>query len=502
MRTPWTASSRRLAYGLALASVSVAAVAHYRSEGTTLPVDDAYITLHNAEVLRRGIDPQFAVAAMVGATSAAHTVLLAIIGAVVHGEAAGWLGAWVGIAVYVTGVTALGVRHRISRWDTLLLVLLSLVVAEVPHQLTNGLETGLAMGALAWCLALTEPGESRSFSPLQPLLCGLLPFLRPELSVASAALLATRWLRLRAAGALDARRALTDLGLATLAAAPWALINLVQLGALVPSTIAAKRAFFAEGCIPGHVRWEWVRHHIRGFAGSVGYASRSIVLWPLAVGGRVGLITAAALVVAFATQFPGALGHYEYRYQYVLLPFGLAALAASRAHPSRWIRGVALALTLVGIDASVWHVGERWRQHRQRCAFTRAELAGVTTFVRTTLPRDARVLVHDVGYMAFASERSLVDLVGLKTPPAVALHQQLTWATCGPARAEAVHRLALATRPSHLVVLDSWDAIYRIVEGLRSHGWVVERVRSTGRYQVFALTPPQSTVNRPPGPVS
>jgi len=51
--------------------------------------------------------------------------------------------------------------------------------------------------------------------------------------------------------------------------------------------------------------------------------------------------------------------------------------------------------------------------------------------------------------------------------------------------------LALATRPTHLVVLDSWDAIYRIVDSLRARGWVVDRVRPTGRYQVFALTPPR-----------
>ena len=490
MRSPWSVAARRAAYGLALAAVAAVAVVHYRVEGTALPVDDAYITLHNAEVLRRGFDAQFGVAAMVGATSAVHTVLIALVGAVVPGEAAGWLGAWLGIGVYVTGVLSLGIRHRLGRADAALLIVLALVVGEVPHQLTNGLETGLAMGALAWVLALTEPDASVSVSPLQPCLCGLLPFLRPELSVASAALLATRWLRLRRAGLLDGRRALTDLGLATLGASPWALLNLAQLGALVPSTIAAKRLFFAEGCLPQPLRLEWARLHVVGFLERIGYLSRSVVLWPLATAGRVGLLTAGALVFAYATQFPGALGHYEYRYQYVLLPFALAALASARAHPARWIRGAALALTLVAIDTNAWHLGERWREHRLRVAFTRAELRGVATFVRTALPRDARLLVHDVGYLAFAGERSLVDIVGLKTPRAVALHRRFTWASCGAARAEAVHRLALATRPTHLVVLDTWDSIFHIADGLRARGWRVEPVRPTHRYLVFALTPP------------
>ena len=56
--------------------------------------------------------------------------------------------------------------------------------------------------------------------------------------------------------------------------------------------------------------------------------------------------------------------------------------------------------------------------------------------------------------------------------------------------ADAVHRLALETRPTHLVVLDSWDAIYRIADGLRAHGWRVDPVRPAGRYQVFSLAPP------------
>ena len=68
MRAPWSDRARRIAHGLALAAVAGAAAVHLRVEGTTLPVDDAYITLHNAEALRRGVDPQFGVAAMVGAS--------------------------------------------------------------------------------------------------------------------------------------------------------------------------------------------------------------------------------------------------------------------------------------------------------------------------------------------------------------------------------------------------------------------------------------------------
>lgn len=490
MITGWSARERRVAYAVALAAVAAAAVVHYRGEGTSLPVDDAYITLHNAAVLRRGVDPELGVPAMVGATSPVHTVLLALLGVVFRGELAGWVGAWVGVAAYVTGVVALAVRHRLSRWDALLLVAVAVIVGDVPHQLMNGLETGLAMGALAWAIALTEPVDGPSVGPAQPLLCGVLPFLRPELSVASAGLLALRWLRLRRAGAFGLRRALVDVALALAGTAPWAALNLAQLGSLAPSTIGAKRLFFAEGCLPPRVRWDWAVGAVDRFLGTLGYLPRALLLWPLAGAGRVGMLVAAALFLAYETQFPGALGHYEYRYLYALLPFALASLAAARAHRAAWVRWAALLLAIVAVDTNAWNAKARWAEHRQRCAFTRAELAGLARFVRTSLPRDARLLVHDVGYVAFAGERRVVDLVGLKTPRAVELHRRLTWATCGMGRSDAVHQLALATRPTHLVVLDSWDSIYQIVGGLRAHGWKLEPARPVARYLVYALTPP------------
>lgn len=486
----WSKSERRIAHGLVLALVAAAAVVHYRSEGTSLPVDDAYITLHNALVLRRGVDPELGVPAMVGATSPVHTALLALIGTAVRGEAAGWLGNWVGVAAYLTGVVALAARHRLSRWDALLLVALAAIVGDSPHQLMNGLETGLAMGALTWAIVLTEPTDAPASEAAQPVLCGLLPFLRPELSLAGAGLLALRWLRLRAGGALTARRALADVGLALAGAAPWIALNVTQLGALLPSTISAKRLFFAEGCLPPATRWEWAIGAVTRFLGTLGYLTRALPLLGLAAVGRVGVAVAVAMFVAYETQFPGALGHYEYRYLYALLPFVIATLAAARAHRSRWVRGAALLLIVVTIDTSVWTARARWTEHRQRCAFTRAELASVATFARTTLPRDARLMVHDVGYIAFAGQRRVVDLVGLKTPQAVALHRRFTFPTCGPGRAEAVHRLALQTRPTHLVVFDSWDAIYRIADGLRAHGWRLEPARPVARYLIYALTPP------------
>ena len=490
MRAPWTARATAWTYAGALAAVALAARVHYHREGTVLPVDDAYITLHNADVLRAGVDPILGVPALVGATSVAHTVLVAMVGAFVRGEPGAWFTAWIGVAAYVTGVLAIAVRQRLARWEAALLLAVALVVGEVPHQLLNGLETGLAMGALAWCLALAEGVDPRKPPVLQPVLCGVLPFLRPELAAATPLLLLTRWARLRRAGALGRDRVLRDLGLCALGALPWAALELAQLGTLVPSTVRAKRLFFAEGCLPWRIRRDWTVGNLRHFSALLGSLGRAAVVLPFVAAGRTLLVFGGVVIGAYVTQFPGALAHYEHRYLYVLLPFVVAAIAEARTHRWAAVRWAALLVAVVALDTNAPEVAARWRLHRLRVDFTRAELAGAAQWVRTALPRGARVMVHDVGYVAYAGEHPMVDLVGLKTPAAVTLHQRYTWAQCGAGRAEAVHRLALQTHPTHLLVLDSWDALYKIVEGLQARGWRVEPVRTGTRYLAYALTPP------------
>jgi hypothetical protein len=126
--------------------------------------------------------------------------------------------------------------------------------------------------------------------------------------------------------------------------------------------------------------------------------------------------------------------------------------------------------------------------------FTVDELASVAAWARDHVPPTAKVLVHDAGYVAYATDLSLIDLVGLKSPASAEVHARVTWPSCGGRRVEAIHRIALAGHADYLIVLKGWERIFRIAHGLARRGWHVQPVRLVAEvgYDVYELTPPTS----------
>src|SRR4051812_13791878 len=71
-------------------------------------LDDPYITLHNAQVLLSGRDPNYgAVPPLVGATSAIHLLLVTVLLCLSGPEVALHLANWLGIALYLGGIVRL-----------------------------------------------------------------------------------------------------------------------------------------------------------------------------------------------------------------------------------------------------------------------------------------------------------------------------------------------------------------------------------------------------------
>ena len=485
------ADERRRTYALAAGLVLLLAIAHRIGLGAPLfPVDDAYITLHNADALLDGGDPDFPGASpLTGATSLVHLALTALL-ALPAGAATGlYLAIWVGALVYATGIVRLAFAWGARPAEALLLVALGLLVARVPHQLLNGLETGLALGAATWGLALaSEPGRERPLA----VGCGLLPFVRPELGALAVGLLAVKgWPLLKA-------RRYRDTGIMLLwaagAAAPWLLWSLAATGSLLPSTAGAKVAWFAERNLPLDQKELWFRRELREFAETVGLVAVAAIPLLFFRLGRVMAAFAVVLLAFYYRDFPGALGHYEQRYLYVLLPGVLLGLAWALGR-SQTARRVALVVLAAGLVQTAVAFPDRWERYMETRDFTRQELAGVAGWVNANLPRGAKVLVHDAGYIAYATQLELADVVGLKTPRVVPFHEELTLPTAGVLRGEAVHRIALQEKPQYLIALNGWDWIFKIGDSLRIRGWRVESIRS-GEYSVYALTPPPA----PPPP--
>src|SRR5438105_13997964 len=96
-------------------------------------LDDPYITLHNAEALLSGHDPNYGVThPLVGATSAIHLVLVTALLLVVQPLWALQIANWLAILLYALGLARLAFQHRASCFQAALLVAAGLIVAETP----------------------------------------------------------------------------------------------------------------------------------------------------------------------------------------------------------------------------------------------------------------------------------------------------------------------------------------------------------------------------------
>jgi hypothetical protein len=459
-------------------------VAHFVRPGTPVfPVDDAYITLHNARVLLGTPDANFGVPALVGATSTLHVVLVALLGLVLPLPWAMDTTLWGGVLLYATGVHRLAEMAGARPVPALMFMGAAMLAGYTVFHLLNGLETGLAMGVVAWALvAVTTRGQRAAV--ILAALCGLLPFVRPELAVLSALLLPLSVMQAPREERL--RLLIKCVAVALLSALPWLLFHLWNTGELVPATAAAKEAWFAEKDNPT----AWKTDHIVGellrFLISFGaIASIAVMLMWRSRVGIVGACFAGALVAAFWINLPGGFAHSRQRYLFVLAPvLVFAATMVFRLVTAKRHSLIACIL----LAQSALFAGPAIYDLQTETASTEQELGGVADWCNANLPTDSVLLIHDAGYIAWATQFRMVDLVGLKTPSSIAPHQQLTLPSGGTRRAEAMASIARNAHASHLVVLETWDDAFSITSGLRSQGMLLEPLRRGGAYKVYRLT--------------
>jgi hypothetical protein len=135
-----------------------------------------------------------------------------------------------------------------------------------------------------------------------------------------------------------------------------------------------------------------------------------------------------------------------------------------------------------------------WRHFlHDRDGYTQS-LVAVSDWSNHHLPSGATLLIHDAGYISYATRFRLVDFVGLKTPSSIAFNRTYTYGTCGIGRALAVAEIARMAKPEYLVMVKDWDRGFRITEGLTALGWHLDEL-SKGEsyddsYSLYRLTPP------------
>jgi hypothetical protein len=443
-----------------------------------LPIDDAYTTLHNARELWTGADRNWGVGALVGATSPVHLAAVALLWPIL-GQGASVVVSFVGAALYLVGVERLAKRLELPPVPTLVLFLAAVGSGYAVYQLVNGLETSLVLAAVTWAIVLALGRRSYAL----PLLCGTLPFLRPELAILAAALMARQlYLRWKEQ---ELPLGAADIGLAAAAALPWICWTWAQTGSLLPNTVSAKAAFFAEARLP-------VGGKILNALVGIFVGLRLAVVAPLLVR-RSSLAWclwgfAAVFLAMFIFSFPSGLSANFGRYAFALLPVALWALGDLWRYRRSVFRPLAWALAVV---APVFvFIGGAAVVDAQPAL---SEAFGAAAWVEANVPPGQPVLIHDAGVISYASDAKLVDVVGLKTPSAIAEHQKFTLPSAGARRGEAVDEIARRSGVRYAVILDDRGFWADIGKDLVQRHWRLDLVRAPAlahSYAIYKLTPP------------
>jgi hypothetical protein len=165
-----------------------------------------------------------------------------------------------------------------------------------------------------------------------------------------------------------------------------------------------------------------------------------------------------------------------------MFAYGLARLVAPDRWPDR--RAVVVLLVLACLLPLSVGTKDAIALARNSRNYTRVELAPLAEWLQANIRPQAKIMLHDAGYLGYALDNPMVDMVGLKSVQAQRLHHDLTLPTCGAIRSRAVALLIALERPDYLIVLHDWEDVFRITglaEGTahlktvwkREHGYTV-----------------------------
>jgi hypothetical protein len=323
------------------------------------------------------------------------------------------------------------------------------------------------------------------------LLSGIAPFVRPELGLLAIILIATvGWQLVRAQ---ETSRLWALLLAAAAGAAPCLVWFAASTGHLLPTTVSAKAAWFAEQGLPRstkiHDTWLAVRRFVR----QVGPLLLAVPALAAFVVGRAALLFALVFYGVYFYRYASELDFYFDRYQYVLMPAVLVGLLWLMARPSTAWRRAGLGLGFASLVFALVTFPGHWADWTGSREFTTTQLRSVAEWASTHIPRTSVVMVHDAGYIAYGTDLHLVDFVGLKTPAAVKLNERdIVAETDWPGRAKALNSLARSKQPRYLIVLKSWDYDFGITQAFRTEGWqlrLLRRAAGVDGYDVYFMTP-------------
>jgi hypothetical protein len=461
-----------------------ACYAHYFNP-PIFPLDDGYIYLHNAQVLHLGYDRNYlGVPALAGSTSPIYLLLVSLLLYVLSPLWALQTAAWLGILIYSLGLVRLTFVHRASAIQALLFLISGLGIAFTPYQLLNGVETGWAMAAVVWTLALMSAGQTLRCRILISVLCGTLPFLRPELIIFSAWIMVWQTWRY-------GRNILFDLFVMLICAAPWIIWCEWSMGQFYPMTINAKAIFTAQSCLLWHEKTHYFLLSFFSFIkliGEIVFFGMLILLSVTALG-RVILVALLSFFILFWFYMPEVVVFNNLRYLYPLIPLLLYGVFSCIQNERTEIYWAANFLLLLTAACAIAFFPLKWRTYVADARLMTSSLVAVAQWCNTNLPSHSTLLVHDAGYISVATSFHLIDLVGLKTPACMAYQQQYTLDGCKMQRGAATAAIIQHYHPDYLIVLPDWMRGFGIMRNATQLGWSAKLLYETGPggYRVYKV---------------
>jgi hypothetical protein len=456
----------------------------YQLKPLSFIIDDAYIVIHNVQVLISGYDVNYpGVSALSGTTSLVHLALVRFFAAFVLPIWALYIVTWGAILFYAAGLLRLAFIHSASVLHAVLFFVSGLFIGLMPLNLLNGLETGLALALLIWTLIFITL-EKRTVSNL---LLGLMPFVRPELALLTCMLWLNRapyyWQQQKNLPFV-CLQLMQDLLTILISALPFVLWYYIALGIPYPQTLAAKRYFFAQQHLPFLLKTFIAFKHLGEFAVTLGIFNfiSMLVLMLFIPLSRTFLLFLMIFFLFYLLILPGALCFNGYRYLYLWLPLMLYGVIACNKHPYLFIRFSGYISLLILFSSTLFYLPLHYREYLGIYHYTSQTHANLTHWYKKNLPPDSTILLHDAGFLSDGTRFHLIDLVGLKTPSNIYYNQQFTFPSNGQKRGLAIAEIIRTTHPQYLIITEEWERFFHFNQNLKQQGISLQEIADINTY--------------------
>lgn len=443
-------------------------------------LDDAYIVEHSVKGILANHESRFMGSTpWEGVTSPVYVGVITIVSLLIPIQFSHWIVSALSTLLMVSGWYLICRRNSLNNTLAMAVAIISLLAGFTYYQLTNGLETGMAMAALTWTLLALDYDRPPNWSYA---LVGIQCFIRPELLALSAIfviyIVAKRprgWLR----GVL----------ITACFFAISALLLFLASGTVIPNTLSAKTYFFAEGCGPDAFKSAFVLSALWMFINGLGLFAAGFVMAAISRQRLVLFSFIAIFIFAYFQKFPGALFHNYSRYLYLVLPIAVFGWAACLGHANKVIRFGSTALGAIVAVSVIYSLNASFQFYVDDIHRISTDNTQMAQWVAQNVPKDAVIVVHDAGKISTLGEQPLIDLVGLKSSFSMEVHRHTTFAECRRIPT-AISEIARHAKASYMVVTADWDGIFGLTESLKLTGWTVERAdkeRGDSHYRVYRI---------------